>query len=398
MSCYPTRVEFFNIGANEILARSQERPPNQRISSEAIRTEGSDINIITAACAAMADEATRHLADRMAALFLDSAEGADLDRLVADRFSPTIVRKQPVASVVELTFTRAGGPLNAVTLGLGTLFRTDNGTEFSLAAPASFAAGSTSLPAPVLASAVVTGSTGEVAPLTITQFVAPPTDPNIVVTNLEAATGGSDVETDANLRERARDFFIQARRGTGSAIEFGALTVGGVDSATVVEVLNEFGEPFGPVLLYIADINGQANQALVDAVQLVLLEFRAQGIPVTIFPGQPRFIAIDFRLRFEEGTDKAAAFETLRFLVDTTVNTLDPGETLEVATLFALAKSVPGLIVRQDAVQEPGGDVCPVVAEIIKTRTDLITFTQGDLTASETTLITEDPDGNPTVC
>ena len=242
----PTRADYFQVGAQEVFARSVSRPRAQRLSPEAVFTEGTDINIIIAAASAMGDEATRHLAIRMAALYLDSAEGEDLDRLVADRFSPTVVRKQAAPAVVPLVFSRPSPPsaLLGATIDVGDKVRTANGLEFELLQPASFSVGSTG-PVTAPAQAVLAGTGGNVQAGTIVQFGQTPADPSIVVTNLEPATGGTDVETDEALRERARDFFRVARRGTLAAIEFGALTVDGVASATAEEVLDSAGLPTG---------------------------------------------------------------------------------------------------------------------------------------------------------
>ena len=102
----PTRADYFNLGAEEVVARSLARPPSQRIARDAIFTEGTDINVILASAAGMADEVTRHLALRCGALYLDSAEKNDLDRLVEDRFGPTVQRKQPAPALVPLQFSR----------------------------------------------------------------------------------------------------------------------------------------------------------------------------------------------------------------------------------------------------------------------------------------------------
>lgn len=367
----PTRADYFNIGANEVIARGEARPTNQRISRDAIFTEGTDINIILASSAAMADEATRHIALRCAALFLDSAEGDDLDRLVSDRFGTNVIRKQASQAVAPLQFTRPNPAGGAVALTVGAKVRTGGGTEFALTQALAIPAGSTA-PVTVNAQAVVPGTTGNVAGGTILQFVQAPPDPDLAVTNPTAATGGADVESDASFRGRARDFYRAARRGTLAAIEFGARSVAGVSSATAVEILDTDGDPTGHVQLFVADTNGQANQILADAVRLALDDFRAAGIVVDVFGATPRFEDITLRLRFTTGTDTAAAVEELRFLIVVAVNALGPNEILPVSLLYQQARRVPGIIVLDDSVQEPLGDVVPNLGEIIKTSADLV--------------------------
>lgn len=368
---FPTRADYFDIGADEVISRSLARPPQQRISEEAIRTEGSDINIILGSASAMADEVTRNLALRCGALYLDSAEGEDLDRRVNDQFGTQVQRKQPTPALAVLEFSRPNPSGGVVTLNIGTKVRTVRGTEFETTQVLSIPAGSTA-PKIIQAQAVVVGTAGNVQPGTITEFVQQPPDPDLVVTNLEPATGGADVESDASLRERARDFWRAVRRGTLAAIEFGALTVGGIKSATAIEVLDSNGDPVGIVRLFVADETGQANSALALAVKNALVEFRAAGILVDVFGSTPRFEDIIFRLRFQQGIDTAAAFEEVRFLTVVAVNNLRPNEVLPVSLLLEQARRVPGVIVLDDTMVEPVGDVVPALGEIIKTSADLI--------------------------
>lgn len=370
----PTRDDYFDIGSEEVFSRSSVRTRSTRISPEAVTTEGTDINIIIAACSAMADEATRHLSLRMAALFLDSAEGDDLDRLVADRFSPTIVRKQAAPAVVTVDFFRSIPPSGgaAVIFPIGTKLRTEQGTEFVTTTVASLALNSTG-PVPAVAEAVQAGTVGNVEKEQITAFVQTPTDPEAQVINPAVASGGTDIETDAQLRERARDFFRVARRGTLAAIEFGALTVNGVESATATEILDGLGKPTGVVQLQIADVNGNSNAILADAVKNALFEFRAAGVVVDILLSAPQLEDIAYTLAFRPATDTNTAIQQLKTIVDASVNLLAPGEPLLRSLLIALARSIPGAIVTEDSVVTPATDITPGVAKTIKTSIDRVT-------------------------
>jgi len=369
----PTRQTYFQIGADEVLARSAARPIGQRISAEEVFTEGSDINIVTASASAMAEEVTRQLALREKVLLLDGASGIDLDRIVGDRFSPTVVRKQAVPSVVPLIISRSLGPLAAITLPIGTKVRTGSSFEFATTSAVSLAAGSTG-PVTVLAEATVAGTAGNVAAGTITQFSEPPADPNLIVVNEELAAGGDDEEKDPALRARARDFFRQARRGTLGAIEFGALTVPGVRQASAIEEVDPGGLPTGRVSIFVADAQGQANSALVTAVLLALLEYRAAGIIVDVLSAIPEFVSIRFRLRFSASVNTTVAAESVRLAAVAAVNVLRPNAVLPVSLLFAAARSVPGVIVLDDAIVAPVGDLVPALGQVIRTRPDLVTF------------------------
>lgn len=369
----PTRAELFEIGAAEVLTRAAARPLGERISEEAVFTEGSDINVLVNTGAALAEEVMRQLGLRIEVLFLDGATGADLDRLVADRFSPSIVRKAATPALVTLSLSRGSGSLPAVTIAIGTRFRSSTGIEYTTLAVASFAAafaGTVTVPA----QCVTAGTSGNAAAGTITAPSEPLSDPAIVVTNPEPAAGGDDSESDASLRERARAFFRTARRGTLSAIEFGALSVAGVRSASAIEELDSGGNPTGRVALFIADALGQANSALVAAVRSALVEYRAAGIIVDVSAAVPNYVPIEYLLRFAAGVDTTAAADTVRFATVAAVNALAPGETLPVSLLFSVARSVAGVIVLDDAVVEPVGDLVPATGQVIRTRADLVSF------------------------
>lgn len=353
----PTRADYFQVGAQEVFTRSAARPPSQRISPKAVYTEGTDTNIILGAASAMADEATRHLAMRMAALYLDSAEDEDLDRWVADRM-PDLYRHQAAPSVTLLQFRRSAPPstLIAQTYGIGSRYRTDGGVEFELTEPVSLAAGSTG-PVYGAARALLSGTGGNVEANTVRKFVSPPTDPAVQVTNLEPAAGGRDVESDEDFRRRARAWYLASRRGTLPAIEFGALMVPGVAQATVEEVLDADGSVAGPVRLYIADINGQANSLLIEATRRTLRDYRGAGVVVSILGSSPQLVDIEYQIPFTSSTDTRAAIAQLKRVTVATVNLLRPQEPLLRSMLFALARSIPGALVPENAVQLPAGDL-----------------------------------------
>jgi uncharacterized phage protein gp47/JayE len=368
----PTRAEYFTIGANEALARAEARPATERVSAEQLFVEGSDANIQNAAASAMADEVTRQVGIGLKDLLLQSAEGIELDRLVADRYSPTIVRHEATPAVVDLELSRAAGAFPAMVLPVGTVVRSEGGIEFATTVVATMAAASLG-PVTVRAQAVQAGLEGNVARRTLTAFATTPPDPNLLVTNPDVAAGGDAQETDSRLRERARSFYSTARRGTLGAIEFGALTVAGVRQATAVELLDDAGDPTGHVDLYIADAQGQGNAALVAAVDIALVEWRAAGIIVAVSSATPVFQAITLLLRFEAGIDSTLAFAAVRDAMVARVNTLRPRATLTETLIRGVADSVEGVIVLDDAIVVPVGDVVPTGSQVIRTTADLVT-------------------------
>lgn len=372
MPDFPTRAELFQVGADAVLVRADARPEGRRLTPDEVYTEGSDINLVLNGAAAMAHEVVYQSMRRIKAMTLDGAEAEDLDRLVADRFSPTIVRKGASASVVPLVFSRVSGPLAGVVVPIGTRFKTETGLEFELLAPMAMAPGSNG-PVSASARATASGSATNVAENTITIPSTPLADPNLTVTNLERATGGDDTERDASLRARARAYYLAVRRGTVAAVQFGALTVPGVRSATVIEQLDVLGNPNGIVNVYIADASGNANSLLVNAVVIALYEYRAAGVIVNVVGAVPVYQAFVLRPRFEAGVDATVAFDRVRLAVAAAVNALAPQQVLALSLVIEAMRRVPGVIVLDDAIVSPVGDVVPASGQVVKTTLDLIT-------------------------
>jgi hypothetical protein len=366
----PTRADLFDVGRNEVLSRSAARPPGSRITAEEVDTEGSDINILLASASAMGDEVVRASSKRLLALMLDGAEGELLDRLIADRYSSLIVRKDASPAVVTLSFTQPpAGP--ARVYAVGDRMSTKGGVSYQLTTIATLAAGETG-PVTATAEALEAGVQGNAAAGTIAEF-GEPQDPGVAVTNPDVAAGGDSTETDERLRERARKFQRTIGKGTVPAIEFGALTVAGVRLATALEETTPAGVLTGRVQLFISDAQGQANSALAAAVSAALIEYRCAGIIVDVIASQPRFESIALALGFKAGVDSTLAFDEVRLLIVSSVNRLAPSATLERSLLFSLARSVTGVVVPDTAVSVPVGDVVPAAGEVIRTRLDLVT-------------------------
>jgi uncharacterized phage protein gp47/JayE len=357
---------LFEIGAEVIRQRAVRIDPAQ------IETDGSDVNIMLASEAAMAEEVMRQLALAEGRLLLDVASGEDLDRYAWDRYQ--ITRKGAAAALGTVEFSRVSATVGAGTIGLGTLLRTDTGIQYKTLASISFGALDVG-PLSVNVQAVQAGKETQVAEGAINAFVSPPFDPTIVVTNPDATAGGEPRESDALFRERVRDFFRTARRGILAAIEFGARAVPGVVSAKAIEITDDLGIPQRFVDLFIADSDGVASTALAALVSISLEEFRAGGIFVRVNTSIPIFVVVTLRLRFTAGVDTLTLTEQVRTAVLAFVNNLGTQQTLYVADLFTvLNRFVPnGLVVESDAIVAPVGDLLAGTGETIRTTLDRVT-------------------------
>lgn len=367
---FPTREDFFAVGARELLARQVGRSPGRRVTSAAVYTTGTNVNSALAGAAAMADEVMRHTAIRFNELFLDSAEGDALGRLVADRIDPELQLKQPAPAVVDVQFVRAipPGTTAEYTVVAGEILRTKSGIEFRTTADATFGSGANSTNV-VLAEAVLAGAIGNVDAYAITEFAQAPTQAGIAIWNSENASGGADLERDRDFLARAKLSRKAARGGVYEAILLAVLSVPGVKTATVTEELDGSGDPAGIVQIYIADIAGQANAALVERVRRQLIDARCAGIVPRVRRTSVLNFVIEYTAAVLPGYDRTVIADQLRTITVATVNQLKPGETLRRSMLFSLIRSIPGFIVTDNTVTNPSTDHTPLPEQNIKTDT-----------------------------
>lgn len=363
----PTRLDYQSIGRQHVLARARRIDPAQ------VDTEGSDVNLYVGSTSFLAQEVTRQLGSRIAALMLDGSEDEDLDRWAWDHYQ--LLRKDAAAAVVPVRYFRP-----TVTGGSGSIPKDRSllslsGIEYVTTTTGSFGVSDTSSTA--VARAAKAGKAFQVGRNQIRRFRDAPFDPSIEVTNDVPAAGGEDREDDDALKERVRAFWLAARRGTLGAIEFGALAVPGVVSATAVESLDASVRPARIVTLFVADSSGVSNETLAARVREALFEWRAAGIFVLVSTSVPAIVPVRLRLRFlssAQGTADLA--ETIRAAVFEYVNSLPVNATLRRSGLFAVLErfTSSGLDVDQGALVEPAGDVVPAPGTTLRTTLSDVSF------------------------
>lgn len=351
-------------------ARSEALLLPTKFSPEIIDTPGSDVNVVFAAAAGIGEEIARFAQASWAEAHLATAEGDALDRWVYDRYR--LVRFEARSSTVTLRLERSNNS-PGITIPADSGFSTEDGVTFLTLNDAVFPNGSVG-PIRVDAVASDTGEGGNVPIGTINTVASFLEDDTVTVTNEEPSAGGSDQETDVELRARAQDFFLTARRGTRFAIEFGATQTPGVEQATAEEILDgASGFAAGRVILTISDSEGQSNLALATRVASNLDEYRALGVPVVVSPGVQQLVEIEaVGLLFQAGFNTTNVLGQARNVILATVNGLAPGVTLRRASILAAMDRVDGLIVPDSALVEPAGDVVPNNNSVIRTTTDRI--------------------------
>lgn len=366
MADLPTANDLFSAGRREAILSPS------RFTRQIIDTTNSDIHLVLRTCAAMGEEVGAYVQAALNALTLSNASGEDLDRLVFDLYQ--LRRFGAASAVVSLSLSRVASA-SGLTIPAGSSFSGTSGVTYATQQTVSFPPGS---PGPITVTAVAdqTGPQGNLPPGSVNTAVTAFAEP-VTVTNPQPAAGGRDQETDVQLRERARAFFTTARRGTRSAIEFGALQVPQVVQAAAQELFQTAnGAPALRVALYIADSAGQANSALASQVSRSLDEYRALGVPVAAIAAVPQYVRVTVvGAQFAAGADTEQVLASATASVLATVNALPPGATLYRSAVLAALQGVAQLLLPDGALVDPAGDLVPVTGTVIRTTTDRITIT-----------------------
>ena len=150
----------------------------------------------------------------------------------------------------------------------------------------------------------------------------------------------------------------------------------GISSASASEALSSIGQPARVVHLFVADSSGVASAPLAEQVRRSLLDFRAAGIAVVVNTSIPQIVSVQLKLQFLAGADTTLIGELARAAVVEHLNSLPVNGTLLRASLFqVLQRFAPnGLIVSDQSVAAPTGDVVPTPGQTIRTRLENVTL------------------------
>lgn len=361
-----------------LAARARLLALTDRYTAAAIDKEGNDINILLRIMAGVGEElslesSAQDLARALATVASTTDE--QVERLCSDLTGGQVRRFGDAAAIVDLQWSRQNA--YALTLDVGTSASDLQGNVYRTINAVSWSTGQSEAKT-VLAEAENTGRQGNVEAGAITKPGNNLGDTTISVVNPSAASGGREQETIPELISRARDWFLNAVRGTLSAIEYGAKQDPGVVQATATELLIERGTtslPFYRVTMTIADANGQAGTALATRVRANLQEYRCAGVPVLLVRGSVQYVNLRWqKLVYAKGFDPASVQAAL--VARLLAVSLGPDIKLERSLLVAIAKlQVDGIAgVPDDALLSPAADVTPAPGYTIKFRADNILF------------------------
>ncbi len=383
-----TRRQLRRVCQDELLTQ------NGQLSLRAAETDGTDLNIIIEMIAAAGEELSAQLIDIAAALYLGSAEGADLDWLVLNLFS--LIRRQasPALGSVNFSLTTANPTVFIIPANLE--LASNDRVRFITTEAVSFPAGSVG-PITVRVRSILAGRTQQTDKNRIVNIVGrvtgAPTD--LAVNNPLATAGADDKQRDDSFRDEAQRFWTAARRGTAKAVEAAALRTLGVMTASAFDVIDVTGRParFGQLIItdrftdVLADLNQSPPAYSVQSKQLAASVFAGlsdtRPIGIYIQAQMARIVMQEFTLalKFRAGADVGLVYSLARATIAGRVNEHvggqtvvigDPGLTPDPESLNGVLRTVPGLD-PTSYVYSPAGDVVPRAQEAIRTSINLVT-------------------------
>lgn len=357
----PSWDDLFNDAKAELILRRPELQVNPGDISE----------MVLAGIAAVGDRLVGYAASGIKATFVDGASGADLTKLADDHWN--IDRIVAVSSVGQVTFERASFAAGAGSIPAGTVVATAKdslGVDVRFTTDAIVNFGATDLgPHTVAITAETAGTDGNVAAAAINRITTTIFDTTITVTNDAITAGGSEEESDDELRERIRTFSTTLRRGTLAALEYGAKQVTTVKQASAVEDTDT-----GAVVVYVTDASGASNAEMVLDVIDELDNWRAAGAYVTVTGGSLYTLnPIEITLSVRTGVDTAEIAEQVKDAIVSRIAKLKIGETCRREIIQQAALNVDVDNITGVTVVLPAADVDPADNQIIRTDAAYIT-------------------------
>ncbi len=365
----PSRVDLYEVGRQYVLSRAKRIEPTQ------VDVLGSDINLFVGSMSYVGHAVVRQLGEQVNNLLLDGCDTDDaIDRLAWDRYQQ--LRKGAAAAVGTVQVTRPTADAGLGSIPVSTKLVSLTGIEYITTTVANF--GPTTLLATANVRASQAGKDFQLGRNALRRFdkIGLLWDQTLQVNNADPTAGGEPAETIDVFRERVRALFVAQRRGTLAAIEFGAKSVVGVESAFADEVVGVNGNPARIVRLFIADSSGIASVVLANQVTAALLEYRAGGIAVVVETSSPVIVPLSLRLSFTPGVDTVSLRDQVRGAVVEFVNSLGVNQPLQISALYAVLARFrsDGLFVDQGTVVVPAGDILPSPGFTLRTTAGSVTI------------------------
>lgn len=233
-------------------------------------------------------------------------------------------------------------PTSPVTIPAGTTVQTITGVQFITTAAATLESGSTSISVPV--SAVLSGTTGNVAAGAISQFVT--AVPGIdTVTNPTAFTNGVDPESDAAVRARFITYIASLQKGTKLAVIAALLGVQQGLTYNLVEFQTEAGvSALAYFYVVVNDGSGNPPTTLLQTIYNAIDAVKAAGIQFNVYGPTAVTVNIGMTVTIASGYQFSSVQSAIQTAIDQYISALPIGGTLYWSQLYAIAYGVAGVV------------------------------------------------------
>ena len=254
--------------------------------------------------------------------FPQTAEGEYLDLHAQLR---SLERKEATRAVGTLRFTAGEASENDRAIPLGTVCMTAGLVRFETTQAAVLSAGATQVDVP--AQAVQPGSAGNVSADAVVSMAVAPVGIQSCG-NPSPFLGGSDGESDQELRARVMDTFQRLPNGANAAFyEQGALSFDEVAAASVLPR----SRGIGTVDVVVSTHSGKADPALLEQIQAYFQ--RRREIAVDVQVRAPEQVKVDVAIRLQPA--EGSSLETAAAGVEAAVRNWFSGERLGKPVLLA---------------------------------------------------------------
>ena len=254
--------------------------------------------------------------------FPQTAEGEYLDLHAQLR---SLERKEATRAVGTLRFTAGEASENDRAIPLGTVCMTAGLVRFETTQAAVLSAGATQVDVP--AQAVQPGSAGNVSADAVVSMAVAPVGIQSCG-NPSPFLGGSDGESDQELRARVMDTFQRLPNGANAAFyEQGALSFDEVAAASVLPR----SRGIGTVDVVVSTHSGKADPALLEQIQAYFQSRREIAVDVQV--RAPEQVKVDVAIRLQPA--EGSSLETAAAGVEAAVRSWFSGERLGKPVLLA---------------------------------------------------------------
>ncbi len=269
-------------------------------------------------------------------LFPQTATGTQLEMLAQER---GLQRKAAIKSQGVLTFSISSASLNDISIPKGTICSTlgINSVSFVTKQDAVITQGSLSVD--VETEAESGGANSNTTAGTITVLVTQVQGVE-TVNNANAFTGGTDAETDNELRERLLESYKNISNGTNSAFyKKCALSYDGVYSASVVKK----SRGVGTVDVYVAGKGKAVDSSTVAAIQNEINSLRELNVDVQVKNATLSPVDVYFSLEVDMEYDKETVKQACKDSIKAYFDSLKVGDTVYLVAVADAVYHTPGV-------------------------------------------------------